>query len=83
MGWVAWHNEFGARRFGRVVGHGPGVVYAEQGSGKLELIAGKDLIAGAATLAKLDAEVQAHAETCHICKMASEALRLALQKVGA
>lgn len=68
MPYAAWHNPYGARRWGRVVHEDERSVWTD-----LHGPVGRDdLIAVADTLSGLDAVVREHAASCARCRAATE-----------
>lgn len=77
--YVAYHNECGARRFGRVIGSARGRFFLWNGI----TVHATEVFAGADSLAALEAQVETHAKTCERCALATEALRLMLKERAA
>lgn len=77
--YVAWHNEVGSRRFGRVIGCAAGRFFLWNGV----TVQAHEVFAGADTLRDLEAKVDKHAASCERCALATEALRLMLKERAA
>lgn len=77
-GYVAWHNECGAIRFGRVIEWHGREVWTECG----DAVAQGALVAGAGTLRDLAEQVDKHRAECVTCALASEALRVMCSRVA-
>jgi hypothetical protein len=74
--WMAWHNECGAIRFGRVVRVAPGRVYTSTG----EAVLNRDQVACAPTVETLEEQVCKHRKACHVCALAEEAMQVLVRR---
>jgi len=73
--YIAYHNENGACRFGRVISASPDRFLLLGGT----MVQAGEVFARADTLAALSDMVDEHRATCERCALATEALRIALK----